>query len=70
MAEMEQRITAIEARLSTVERNGAVEAVHRDNVEKRLFSIEDTLKWLVRLIFGGMLMGVVAYALGGGFNLG
>ncbi|WP_108484281.1 hemolysin XhlA family protein [Oceaniglobus ichthyenteri] len=46
---------AIEARLIVAETRNAVEEVHRQNVEKRLSSIEDTLKWLVRLILGGMI---------------
>ncbi|WP_102109901.1 hemolysin XhlA family protein [Oceaniglobus roseus] len=47
---------AIEARLIAAETRNAVDEVHRVNVEKRLSAIEDTLKWLVRLIVGAMLM--------------
>ncbi len=61
--------TAVEARLFATETRDAVSDVHRLNVEKRLSSIEDTLKWLVRLIIGGMVMGILGYALKGGFNL-
>ncbi len=38
----------------------------RSNVEGRLGSIEETLKWLVRLIIGALLLGAMAYALKGG----
>ena len=58
----------IEQRIQALETRGAVEEVHRINVEKRLGSIEDTLKWLVRLILGALMMGAIAYALKGGFN--
>jgi len=58
---------AIEARLTIVETRNAVEEVHRVNVETRLNAIEDTLKWLVRLILGAFVLGLVAYALRGGF---
>ncbi|WP_424967345.1 pseudouridine synthase [Dinoroseobacter sp. S375] len=58
---------SIENRLNIVERRNAVEEVHRINVESRLGAIEDTLKWLVRLILGAFLMALVAYAFKGGF---
>ncbi len=57
------------SRLSAVEKKNAVDEVHRHNVEKRLGSIEDTLKWLVRLIIGALLMAAVGYALAGGFKI-
>lgn len=59
----------IERRLSEIETRQAVAAVHRDNVADRLTAIEDTLRWLMRLIVGGFLMGGVAYVLKGGLLL-
>lgn len=59
----------VEKRTSKVEMQAAVEAVHRGNVEVRLCAIEDTLKWLVRLIIGTLLMAAIAYALRGGLTL-
>jgi hypothetical protein len=58
---------SIENRLNVLETRNAVEEVHRINVESRLTSIEDTLKWLVRLIIGAFVLAVLAYALKGGF---
>lgn len=58
----------IEKRLQSLELRNAVEEVHRTSVEKRLGAIEDTLKWLVRLIIGALLMSAVAYLLKGGFS--
>ena len=58
----------IERRIQTQETFSAVEEVHRINVEKRLASIEDTLKWLVRLVLGALILGAVAYAMKGGFS--
>ena len=54
-------------RLAALELRNAVEEVHRANVSDRLSAIEDTLKWLVRLIIGGLLIGGLTYALQGGF---
>ncbi len=57
----------VDRRLQTLETRSAVDEVHRLNVVTRLEGIEDTLKWLVRLIFGAILMAIVAYMLKGGF---
>jgi hypothetical protein len=59
----------LESRLRQLETRNAVDAVHRDNVANRLGAIEDTLKWLVRLIIGAMLMAAVSYAVQGGLML-
>ncbi|SFS12765.1 hemolysin XhlA family protein [Yoonia litorea] len=55
-----------ERRIAALEVRNAVDTVHRENVSDRLTAIEDTLKWLVRLIVGGLLMGVLAFVLQGG----
>lgn len=59
----------IERRIIALETRNAVDDVHRMNVADRLSAIEDTLKWLVRLIIGGLLMAGVTYAVQGGFML-
>lgn len=65
----DDRLRSIEDRLVLIERDDAVATVHRDNVEKRLMSIEDTMKWLVRLIVGALILAVIAYFIrnGGAF---
>lgn len=63
-------IQHIEKRLIDIETRQAVEVVHRANVSERLSAIEDTLKWLMRLVIGGLLMGGLAYVLKGGLLLG
>ncbi|QQA44598.1 hemolysin XhlA family protein [Pelagovum pacificum] len=57
--------TQAERRIGTLETRSAVEDVHRENVEKRLTEIEDTLKWLVRLVIGALLTAGVALIVGG-----
>ena len=66
---VDSRLTHIESRLSHMETKDAVDDVHRANVEKRLSGIEDTLKWLVRLIIAALITAVVAYITGGGLVL-
>ena len=58
--QLERRIIALETR-------NAVDEVLRLNVKDRLTAIEDTLKWLVRLVIGGLLMAGLTYAVQGGF---
>jgi len=53
---------AFEVRLRTLEMDGAAIAVHNKNIHSRLCSIEDTLKWLVRLIMGSLIAGVISGA--------
>ncbi len=59
----------IEKRLVDLETHNAVNAVHRVNVADRLLAIEDTLKWLVRLIIGAFIVGGITYAVQGGFAI-
>ena len=56
----------IERRLSAIETRNAVDEVDRHNVEKRLGSIEDTLKWLVRLVLGALIAAALALLVGSG----
>jgi hypothetical protein len=65
MAETDLHVRT-ERRLSALETRTAVDEVHRAMVEKRLHSIEDTLKWLVRLVIGALVLGMIAFALRGG----
>ncbi|MCO4841540.1 MAG: pseudouridine synthase [Yoonia sp.] len=58
--ELERRITALETR-------NAVDDVHRSNVGNRLAAIEEALRWLVRLIIGGLVLAGLTYAVQGGF---
>ncbi|WP_368346275.1 pseudouridine synthase [Pelagovum sp. HNIBRBA483] len=59
----------IEQRLAQMETRHAVGDVHRGNVEKRLAAIEDSLKWLVRLVMGAVVMALLAFVISGGFAL-
>jgi len=62
----------IEQRLAQMETRHAVGDVHRGNVERRLAAIEDSLKWLVRLVrlvMGAVVMALLAFVISGGFAL-
>ena len=57
---------SMDSKIAVMETNDAVAKVHRENVEKRLDAIENTLQWLVRLIIGAILLAMVAFVIGGG----
>ena len=57
----------VDKRLQSLETFQAVEANHRQSVERRLGSIEDGVKWLLRLVVGSLIVGVITFALSGGF---
>ena len=59
---------SVEKRLATLETRKAVDEVHHTNLTTRLFAIEDTLKWIVRLIFGGLLLAGLTFILQGGLT--
>ena len=56
-------------RLSALETRTAVDEVHRNAVEHRLSGIEDTLRWLVRLVIGALIVALIAYAMKGGLTI-
>jgi len=64
---VEQRIIKLEDRVTVLELRNAADEVHHTNVESRLGGIEDTLKWLVRLIIGSLLIGLMGFIIRGGF---
>ena len=63
------RIDRHDQRLTSLETRGAVDDVRWENITVRLDKIEGTLTWLVRLIIGGLVMAVLAYALNGGLAI-
>tara|TARA_R110000751_G_scaffold65483_2_gene133952 strand:+ start:7132 stop:7341 length:210 start_codon:yes stop_codon:yes gene_type:complete len=66
--EMQDRIEGLERRVTKIEMSAAVAGVHNTNVEKRLSAIEDTLKWLVRLVFGALVLAIIGFVISGGLS--
>lgn len=62
----DEKISELDRRITALETRDAVDEVHHKNITGRLDSIEDTLKWLVRLIIGGIILAGVTYAIQGG----
>lgn len=62
---LETKVDRLQDAFITINKDNAVAEVHRENVDKRLLSIEDTLKWLVRLIIGAIVIGLLGFVTGG-----
>lgn len=69
LGQVEERVSEVGSRLVALESQSKVDEVRGSNVEKRLSSIEDTLKFLVRVVIGGILAAALTFALSGGFNV-
>ena len=63
------KMVSLEMRLTALETKDAVADVHRINVENRLGEIEETLRWLTRLMIAALIMAVMAFVVGGGLAL-
>ena len=66
--QVELAITELNLRIISLEKQDAVDEVHRTNVEKRLTGIEGTLQWLVRLVLGAIILGVTSFVISGGLT--
>lgn len=40
-----------------------------NRLETKLGSVSDTLTWIVRLVIGGIILGVIAFMMRGGFSV-
>ncbi len=60
------QLAGIDKRLRELEKAEAVDDVVRRGIDIRLQAIEDTLKWLVRLVIGGLLIGLISAIIQGG----
>ena len=63
---LQRQMELLEARLIDVEKSHSIADVVVGNIDRRLGSIEDSQKWIVRLIVGAIILGLVGLALGRG----
>ena len=64
------RLGAHDERLRLLETQQAVAAADVTHIRASLDKIEGGQTWLIRLVIGGILAGVVAFMIRGGFNVG
>lgn len=67
-AEAHRRLDMHETRLTKLETVSAVAAERSEHIQKSLDKIESSQSWLIRLVLGGIIMGVIAFLLKGGLN--
>ena len=66
MSEEEWR-SSIDSRMRAVELALATSTVIDTNIDRRLGEIEGTLRWLVRLVIGALILGIIGvYVQNGG----
>lgn len=61
---VDSRLNNIEQKLIHLEISNATGESTSASLDKRLSSIEDTLKWLVRLIIGALILALLGIAFG------
>ncbi len=64
------RLDKHDGRLSALETHSAAETVRAEKIEQSLDDIKGGITWITRLVLGAIIMGAVAFALSGGFNVG
>lgn len=70
LLQVHRRLDAQDTRISKLETQAAVAAERAENIQRSLQKIEDSIGWLIRLVVGGILAGVVAFLIRGGFDVG
>lgn len=65
-----RRLDGQDARIAKLEIHAAGETVRSHNIERSLTEIQDGIKWITRIVIGGMAAAIVAYMMKGGFNVG
>lgn len=69
MNELEKRIAEVEKQLTQIIIARAAESVLLSNLDKRLASIEQSMIWLNRSVYGGIILAVLAFIVRGGLSI-
>lgn len=66
----EQSLALKERRIGALEQTAAAQEVVNGTFKEKLDRIQSGITWLIQLVVGGILAGVVAFVLAGGLNVG
>ena len=69
LLQVHRRLDVHDSRIVKLETQQAVAAERAENIQKSLDKIEDSIGWLIRLVIGGILAGIVAFLIRGGFDV-
>lgn len=70
LLQVHRRLDVHDSRIVKLETQQAVAAERSENIQKSLSKIEDGIGWLIKLVVGGILAGVLAFLIRGGFHVG
>lgn len=68
--QVHRRLDAHDSRIVSLETQQAVAAERSETIKQALDEIRGDQRWLIRLVIGGILAGVTAFLLRGGFHVG
>ncbi|MFV0408684.1 MAG: hemolysin XhlA family protein [Paracoccus sp. (in: a-proteobacteria)] len=66
----EARMDAHDGRIRALETQQAVTDERAGHIKASLDEIRDGQRWLIRLVIGGILAGILAFLIRGGFHVG
>lgn len=66
---MEERVNELEKKVQRLELTNVRQEVNQENIIKALAKIESNQTWLVRLILGTIVTGILVFIIGGGVSL-
>ncbi len=69
LLQVHRRLDAHDSRIVKLETQQAVAAAQAEHIQKSLEKIEGGIGWLIKLVIGGIIAGVVAFLIRGGFNV-
>lgn len=66
---MEKRVMKLEGEVSDLKTRMAVAESSIKEIKEDVSSIKDNTTWILRLVVGGLIGGIITFIIQGGFNL-
>lgn len=63
---LDTELAKVKAEMIDLKMSTAAEIIHRTNIEKQLSAIQQTVSWVLRIVFGGFLAAAIAFIINGG----
>lgn len=69
MRRVQERLKDHETRIRKLELSEAGATQWRESTTEKLDGIEDSLKWVTRLVLGGLILAAITFVIAGGLNV-